>query len=155
MGGPQLFLFRARRRTCALPIACVVETMRPLPVEPLAGTPRPVLGLSVIRGGPLAVVDFGALIGDHEDLEGHEDPVSNRFLVVRTGTRKVALAVDAVIGIRTMPPETLAALPPLLRSARAEIEGVAALDDQIVLLVDSARIVSEAAWAAIERGAAR
>ena len=44
----------------ALPLEHVVETMRPLPVEPLGDAPRFILGLSIVRGEPIPVVDVGA-----------------------------------------------------------------------------------------------
>ena len=34
---------------CAVPLALVGETMRPLPVEPLAGVPSYVRGVAIIR----------------------------------------------------------------------------------------------------------
>ena len=44
-------------RACAIPLDHVAETMRPLPIEPVAGTPGFVRGVSVIRGAPTPVVD--------------------------------------------------------------------------------------------------
>jgi purine-binding chemotaxis protein CheW len=56
-------LCRVRERLCALPLAHVVETMRPLPIEPLGGMPGFVQGIAIIRGAPVPVVDAGALLG--------------------------------------------------------------------------------------------
>ena len=49
-------------RACAIPLQHVAETMRPLPIEPVAGTPGFVRGVSVIRGAPTPVVDLRALL---------------------------------------------------------------------------------------------
>ncbi len=49
-------------RACAFPLHHVAETMRPLPIEPVAGTPSFVRGVSVIRGMPTPVVDLKALL---------------------------------------------------------------------------------------------
>jgi hypothetical protein len=43
-------LCRAGNLLCALPIEHVIEIMRPLPVEQIAGAPHYVRGLSIIRG---------------------------------------------------------------------------------------------------------
>ena len=86
-------LVRAGPRICALSLADVVETMRPGPIEPLAGAPEVVRGLAVIRGAPVPVVDLASLLGDGE----HSVPT--RFVTVRTGERNVALLVDEVMGI--------------------------------------------------------
>jgi purine-binding chemotaxis protein CheW len=45
-----LLLFRSGGRLCALRLESVRETTRPLPIEPIAGTPPFVLGISVMRG---------------------------------------------------------------------------------------------------------
>ena len=50
-------VFRVLTFHCALPLEHVSETMRPLPVEPIAGVISPVAGVAIIRGGPVPVVD--------------------------------------------------------------------------------------------------
>jgi hypothetical protein len=51
---------RVQSRLCALALESVLETMRPLPIEPLAGVPEFVRGLPVIRGTPLPVIALAA-----------------------------------------------------------------------------------------------
>jgi len=58
-----LLLFRIGGRLCALRLESVLETMRPLPVEPMAGTPPFVLGISIVRGVAMPVVDPARLFG--------------------------------------------------------------------------------------------
>ncbi len=41
----------------------MLETMRPLPVEPMAGTPPFMLGISVVRGVAMPVADPAWLFG--------------------------------------------------------------------------------------------
>ena len=48
-------------RACAFPLHHVAETMRPLPIKHVAGTPGFVCGVSVIRGTPTPVVDQNTL----------------------------------------------------------------------------------------------
>src|SRR5436853_466591 len=108
-GGLSLFC-RVNTRLCALPLESIVETTRPLPCEPVAGTPAFVLGLSVIRGVAVPVVDAGQL------LSGQRSAPS-RFVVLKVGDRRVALAVEAVVGVRSVGALALQDLPPLVRSA--------------------------------------
>ena len=54
-------------RACAFPLHHVAETMRPLPIKPVAGTPGFVCGVSVIRGTPTPVVDLNALLENCEN----------------------------------------------------------------------------------------
>lgn len=132
---------------CALPLQHVQETMRPLPVERIAGVPPFVRGLAVIRGAPTPVIDAGALLGGGASL------APTRFVTVKTGRRLVALAVDAVLGIREIPAGSVDALPPLFQNAHLDvISAVGTLDSELVLVLRSARLVPEEVWSTIEPG---
>jgi purine-binding chemotaxis protein CheW len=61
--GSDLFLLcRIGSSIGALALKDVRETMRPLPIEPLAGTPPFVLGLAIVRGFPTPVIDAARLL---------------------------------------------------------------------------------------------
>jgi purine-binding chemotaxis protein CheW len=137
-------LCRARERLCAVPLRHVLETMRPLPVDRLAGMPGFVLGLSMIRGQSTPVVDCGALLGEARR------PEHGRFVTLRTGERITALAVEAVVGISELPLE-FHELPPLLRDASHEvIAAIGTLDAELLLVLSSARLVSDSVWRALD-----
>ena len=128
-------------RSCAIPRGDVIETMRPLPVEKVAGLPGFVRGLAVIRGEAIPVVDLGAL------LDGALSPAVSRFVTLRTGAGRVALAVEAVEGIREFAPETLHELPSLLKEGRGElIDTVGVLDSHLLLVLRSGRILGRDVW---------
>jgi purine-binding chemotaxis protein CheW len=130
---------------CALPLVHVGETMRPLPIEPLAGVPAFVSGLAVVRDRPTPVIDASALLCD-------QPSVPQRFVTVRPGPHAFILAVDAVVGVRTLPPDVAGELPALMRTARlAAVASAGALDGELLLLLESARLVPDEAWLAIER----
>jgi purine-binding chemotaxis protein CheW len=127
----------------------VAETMRPLPVAPVLGTPEYVRGLSVIRGAPVPVVDLPALL----DCRASGTSSTGRFVTVKAGDRRFALAVDSVIGIRELDATQLEELPPLLRHADVDlIEAIGVADAQLLVVLRGARILSEEAWQAIEAG---
>lgn len=116
-------------RTCAVPLTHVIETMRPLPVEPVPGTPSFVLGLSLIRGVPTPVVDLGSLLGA-------AGSVAERFVTLRVGDRQVALSVDAVLGVCELDALTIRNLPPLLRgTSQNAIEAIGTLDQQMLVVL--------------------
>ena len=140
-GEGAVLVARARGRLCALPLPQVVETMRPLPVTPLAGAPAFVRGLCVIRGEPLPVVDLAAL------LFGPAEDEPTRFVTLRVGERRVALATGEVIGVRTLPASG-APLPPLLAAGGDAVAALARLDGALLLVLSGARLLPEAAWAA-------
>jgi purine-binding chemotaxis protein CheW len=149
MESGRFVLFRVRRRLCAVPVAHVAETMRPLPIEPVAGQPAFVLGLAVIRGSPLPVVDAGALFdGVAEPVAAHGSSSitgtarAARFVVLALEPRRVALLVDEVVGVSDLGGAALAALPGLLREAKPDVvEAVGALDRELLLVLRVARLM--------------
>jgi len=135
---------RVRARLYALPLAHVVETLRPLPVEPLAGAPSFVPGLSIIRGVPRPVVDAALLLGAQAVAAPAADRSAARFVSVRAGAYQLALAVDAVLGVRALPPDALHGLPPLLHEAGAEaVAAIGRLDADLLLVLHSSRLLPE------------
>jgi purine-binding chemotaxis protein CheW len=139
-------LLRVRTRLCALPLAQVVETMRPLPVEAVAGAPPCVRGLAIIRGAPVPVVDVARLLGQETAGRWADGPVqpSERFVTVKVIDRVSGLAVDAVIGIRSLAVDSFRDLPPLLRDAEVGvISSIGTLDSELLLVLRSARLVSQ------------
>lgn len=125
----------AGARACAIPIDHVVETMRPMPVEPMAGAPPFVLGVSVVRGALLPVVALSALLGVPDATP------PTRFVTLRVAARAVVLAVDAVDRVVTLDRAKFEALPPLLRDAGGAVEAIAPLDDKLLLVLRASRLL--------------
>ena len=125
-------------RVYALPIAEVIETMRPLPIEPIAEGPAFVRGLSIVRGEAVPVVDLASL------LDERAGPPAERWVLVRAGDRRVALAVERVIGLGRLEPGELTQLPPLLQEAHGErVRQVGRLDRQLLMVLEAARLAPE------------
>jgi len=130
-------LCRAGAHLCAIPIEHVIETMRAQPIEPIAGAPPYVLGLSLIRGAPTPVVDTGLLIGGTTTRR-------ERFITVKSGERTIALLAEAVVGISAIALDKLGQLPPLLGDAAAKtIEAVGTRDAELLFFLRTARLVPE------------
>lgn len=139
-----VLLTRLGAGICAIPLSGVVECMRPLPVEPAHGVPF-LMGLSVIRGAPAPVVQLAALVG------GKQTAPTGRFVLLRLGTRRVALAVEAVIGVRSIDRSLLQQLPPLLQDqGSASVAAVGVNDGQLLLLLQLARIIPDDVWQALD-----
>lgn len=130
----KIFVARAAGREVGLPLGAVVEALRPLPVEPWPAAPDFVLGLARLRGAPAPVVDLGRILG--------AETVSavGRFVHLRVENRPVALAVEAVEGLRELEAAALEALPPLL-SGGALVEALAPLDGGLLILLRAARLL--------------
>ncbi len=132
----QALIARVGALTCAIPIEHVVETMRPLPVDPVADAVPYVLGLAVIRGEPTLVIDTARLLSTVR-------VTPSRFVIVRAGARKVALTFDEVRGVQGFG-ATLQGMPPLAASTTAVgavIRAIAAVDAELVVVLEAARLV--------------
>jgi purine-binding chemotaxis protein CheW len=142
-------LCKIESRVCAIPLLHVSETMRPLPIEPLAGVPTFVLGIAIIRGAATPVVDTGKLIGGRQLR-------ATRFVTIKMGERYVALAVDSVLGIRSLSRASLAGVPPLLGVSSADsIVAMGSLDAELLLVLEATRVVPESVWNAIKAARAQ
>jgi purine-binding chemotaxis protein CheW len=135
-------VFRAGPLLCALPLDEVVETMRPLPTRPLAGTPPFVLGISVLRGVPTPVLDMARLLaGEPAEID--------RYVAVRTERGPVALAIGQILGIRDTEAGPAEGHPTLVRGvARRFVAGVGTIGVEPLLLLQSMRAVPDEVWEA-------
>jgi purine-binding chemotaxis protein CheW len=137
-------LVHAAARACLLPLGDVVETMRPQPVERLVGTPHFILGVSVVRGSAVPVVDLGAVIGTSDAGR------PARFVTIRLGDRTAALAVGHVVGVRDLETALLEQMPPLLQGANADVvQAMGTLDAQLLVVLRSSRLLPEDVWTAV------
>jgi purine-binding chemotaxis protein CheW len=129
-----VLLVRVGGRIAALPLEYVVETMRPLATEPLAGAASFVLGIAVIRGVPTPVVDLRRLLG------GADAGPIGRYVSARLGEHHAAFAVDEVLGMRELDAATLKRLPPLMRDASVDaVAAVATVDQELLSLLQASR----------------
>src|SRR5262245_29037634 len=119
--GIEVLLVRAHTWLCALRLEDVVETSRPLPMEPVPGAPAFVRGVTVLRGQSVPVVHLTSLFSPTLGLrDAHGGSPGSRFVAVRAGERIVALDVDEVLGVELISRADLTAAPPLLGSALRE-----------------------------------
>lgn len=145
-GGRQaLLICRVGSRLCGIPLEHVRETMRPLPVEPLGRAPAFVDGLSLIRGRPTPVIDAPRLLGAATTQKAR-----GRYVTLRVGERCAALAVDAVLGVRQVDLAELDELPVLMREHNELVAALGALDHELFLVLERARLVPESVWAALD-----
>lgn len=146
-----MLIVAAGARACAIPLRHVVETMRPLSIAPVAGTPRFVRGVSVIRGAPTPVVDLRALLED-----GEHSATFGRFVTLKLGDRRVAIGVDGVVGLRHLDSAQLGELPPILGVVAADlIEAIGTRDAELLVVLRAARVVPDEVWATLTAEATR
>lgn len=138
-------VFRIGDLLAAAPLHAVVETLRPLAIERLPETASSVVGAALIRGVVTPVVDARVLFA----IADPSPPA--RWIVLRVGERTVALAVDHVIGMRTIESADLENLPRLLGGAANELVArIGSLDAEFLVVLDDARLVTDAVWNHLE-----
>jgi purine-binding chemotaxis protein CheW len=162
VSGRSWLLCRVGDCQIAVPLAHVVETMRPLPLRAFPGLPPFVPGVSLIRDAVVPIVDLARLVGagtgpagagestgSTESTESTEGPTSTTRLVsVNRGDRTVALRVDAVIGVRTLDGATLQAVPALLDTLDGgALAAVGTLDSALLLVLGETLLVPDQVWA--------
>jgi purine-binding chemotaxis protein CheW len=143
--GGDLVFFRAGALVVAIAANDVSETMRPLPVDRIAGMPEYVLGLAVVRGRPTPVIDASRVLG------ARDAGPPRRFIVLRVGARAVALAVEAVLAVAPAARERLESFPSLLGDAGSDlVASIGRRDADLLVVLRGARIVADPVWRALE-----
>lgn len=136
---------RSDTRLCALPLESVAETMRPLPLQPIADMPAFLLGISIIRGAAIPVLNGAMLVGARPDVR------PARYVTLKAGERRVCLAVQDVIGVRQLPRASLTGVPLLLQDADANIvSAIGTLDAELLIVLQSAHLLPERIWSELE-----
>lgn len=134
-------LCRSRSRLCALPLQHVRETMRALPLDSVPNMPAFMLGVSVIRGQAVPVLDLASLTG------AGATACAARYISIDLDRRQVALAVDEVIGVRSLAGAALDQVPPLLGAADAGVlAALTTLDAELLLVLQTGVLVPDALW---------
>lgn len=135
----RLVTFRLGSDLFAAPIEAVERVLR-------YQSPRAVPNLPAWIGG---VIEYGDRIVPVIDLrrrfEMQSVPVTPqmRLLVLSAGGEWAAVLVDAVLDVRTVQAAELVPPPPLFRGLAAEyLRGVMKRDDQLVIVLDSDRLLS-------------
>jgi purine-binding chemotaxis protein CheW len=147
-----LLVCQIGKRICALPADRVGETMRPLLLTPIPEAPRHVLGMAVVRGEPLPVLDLRLLLGDASEatatVKGSAAFKANRFITVKSQSghgdhASVVLAVDQVEGVRRLPKSALHRMPTMLQGDLPQlVSAVSPQDTELMLILDSVRLVA-------------
>jgi purine-binding chemotaxis protein CheW len=136
---------RSGTRLCALPLENVVETMRPLPVNPIPTMPPFLMGVAIIRGAVSPVVNVARLVDDTSDT------LPTRFVTLKLGTHTVAFAVDDVLGIRALNADLVEGIPLLLHAVEnSNVAAITVLDAELLLVLQSARVIPEDVWETLD-----
>jgi purine-binding chemotaxis protein CheW len=127
----------------ALPMTEIIETMRMLPIEVIAGAPAIVRGLCIVRGEPVPIVDTALLFGEHSIQY-------ERIVTARVAGRTVGFAADAVVDVRSIAADAIESLPPLFGCVDS-VSTMTVLDEDLVFFLSAARVIPDDFLAGMNR----
>jgi purine-binding chemotaxis protein CheW len=133
----QLVVFRLDKQRYAVPLAVVERIVRAVEVTPLPKAPAIVLGVIDVEGRVLPV--FNIRRSFH--LPEREISIADQFLIAQTARRTVVLAVDETQGVIERPSAQIVD-PVQIVPGIERVQGVAKLDDGLVLIYDLERFLS-------------
>jgi purine-binding chemotaxis protein CheW len=129
----QLVVFSLHGERYAVPIGSVREIIRYTRPTPVPATSSLIQGMINLRGRVLPVVDLSTRLGRQLQVDAR-----TRILVLEVANGTVGLVVDTVEGVRRIPGSRIAPLPVATAGDGLGHE-IAAIDDQLIVLVDPER----------------
>lgn len=129
---------------CGLPVETVIELHRMVATVPLPEAPAVIDGVIDAHGTVVAVLDLRTRFG----LTRRPASPTDHLVLVGVEDRTVALRADRVLDLVTVPSSALAAAVGL--PSDVHLQGVARLDDGLLLIHDVGAFLSEDEAAALD-----
>lgn len=136
----QVVTFGVGGQEFATPILTVREIIRMMQITPVPHAPAGVEGLINLRGRVIAVVDLAARVGVASGEEVAEN--DQRIVVLEVAGRAVGFRVDKVGEVLRFGEDRVEPATGSLAGIAAEfVDGIAKLEDRLVILLDPDRLV--------------
>ena len=141
----QLITFELGDQSLGIDIMAIREIRAWSPATPLPNVPPHIRGVVNLRGVVLPVLDLRMRLG-----WGLTDPTTRHvIIVVKIGQQLQGMIVDAVNDIVTVNAQEMQPLPDIgSTEAAALLEGLATVDDRMILVLDLDRLAPPLAAAA-------
>jgi purine-binding chemotaxis protein CheW len=134
----QLIVFSLHGESYGLPIGCVREIIRYTPPRVTATARGLVQGMINLRGQVLPVLDLSVRLGRVLEVSG-----TTRILVIDLSNGVVGLIVDSVDGVMQVAADRIEDIPGTVSEDALGYQ-IAAIDDQLIMLVDPDRALGSA-----------
>jgi purine-binding chemotaxis protein CheW len=134
----QLIVFSLHGERYGLPIACVREIIRYTPPRVTATARGLIQGMINLRGQVLPVLDLSSRLGRALEVSG-----ATRILIIDLSNGVAGLIVDSVDGVMRVAEDRIDDIPGAV-SDDAFGQQIAAVDDQLIMLVDPERALGGA-----------
>jgi purine-binding chemotaxis protein CheW len=140
----QCVTFRLEEEIYGINVMLVQEVLRVTEIAPVPGAPAYVIGIINLRGNVVTVIDTRMRFG----LNAKEMDDSTRIVIIETDSQTVGIVVDSVAEVVDIYTKDIETAPNVGNDETARyIEGVVSRDDDLLILVDLNKLLSEDEWA--------
>ncbi len=121
----------------------VQEVLRETEVAPVPGAPHYVIGIINLRGNVVSVIDarsrFGLMSKENDDL--------SRIIVIEASSHTIGILVDSVAEVVDIKRSEIETAPNVGNDETSKyIDGVVSRGDELLILVDLNKLLSESEW---------
>ncbi|MCH8551298.1 MAG: chemotaxis protein CheW [Natronospirillum sp.] len=139
----QWVTFKLAEETYGINVMQVQEVLRYTEIAPVPGAPGYVLGIINLRGNVVTVIDtrdrFGLLPGEVTD--------NTRIVIIESDGQVIGIMVDSVAEVVYLRQSEIETAPSVGNDDTSRfIQGVCHKNDQLLILVDLDRLLSDDEW---------
>lgn len=143
----QWVTFRLEDETYGINVMQVQEVLRYSEIAPVPGAPSYVLGIINLRGNVVTVIDTRTRFG----LPSADITDNTRIVVIEAENQVVGILVDAVAEVVYLKQSEIETTPNVGNEESAKfIQGVCHKNDELLILVDLEKLLSDDEWAEIQ-----
>ena len=139
----QWVTFRLSDEIYGINVMQVQEVLRVSEIAPVPGAPHYVLGIINLRGNVVTVIDTRIRLG----LNTTEVTDSTRIVIIESARHVVGILVDCVAEVVDLRASDVESAPNVGNDESARyIQGVASRDDELLILVDLNKLLTDEEW---------
>lgn len=140
----QCVTFRLNEEIYGINVMLVQEVLRVTEIAPVPGAPNYVIGIINLRGNVVTVIDTRMRFG----LPPKEMDDSTRIVIIEAENQTVGIVVDSVSEVVDVYANEIETAPNVGNDETARyIEGVVSRSEELLILVDLNKLLSEDEWA--------
>jgi purine-binding chemotaxis protein CheW len=137
----QVVSFKLGSEEYGVDIAQVQEINRMVAITHVPRAPQFMEGVINLRGQLIPIIDLRARFG----MPRTEHTKNTRIVVTEIGAKRVGMVVDSVSEVLRLATEHIEEAPEMITGVDTEyIRGVGKIEDRLIILLDLARIISNA-----------
>ncbi|WP_019530376.1 chemotaxis protein CheW [Dasania marina] len=143
----QWVTFRLDGETYGINVMQVQEVLRYTEIAPVPGAPAYVLGIINLRGNVVTVIDTRHRFG----LTSSEVSEQTRIVIIESESHVVGILVDAVAEVVYLRESEIETAPNVGNEESAKfIQGVCNKNDQLLILVELDKLLTDQQWTEVE-----